>query len=303
MNYNHTNNGHATFANPVSETSTTFLLGGTYNTLPTGNFIARVSKYSSGVLAWRENVYIANRSGATCTWVVRAIEPVPINDTSNAQVQQALPFSAWDIIESTISGEFMRKHLREIATNWVFVSKDWVEFIATWTNWQVVGFDPNGKPTVFSPTLDIWGLTQSSIQSNSDMFVFRDATSWLNKKIDFLTLRRQCSDLFWTWTINSQDSGLQYSDWYSTPVSIWDFGIGILSSETYSNNGGTRYAEFQYSFNGWITWTSSPAVYFQISIPLPSKSATFFFPRNCVARVRFAWYTWGYVASFTLNYA
>lgn len=112
MSYNHTNNGHAILANPISETSTTLLLGGTYETLPTSNFIVRISKYASDVLTGRENVYIANRTGATCTGVVRAFEPVPINDSSNVQVQQGLPFSAWDVVECVISSKFIESNLR-----------------------------------------------------------------------------------------------------------------------------------------------------------------------------------------------
>ena len=110
--YNHSNNSHATFANPVSEVSTTFILGGTYDTLPTSNFVLKCSKYSDGVLIGRENVLVGTRTGATCTSITRAFEPVPITDSTNALVQQALPFATGDLVECVVSSAFVEEILQ-----------------------------------------------------------------------------------------------------------------------------------------------------------------------------------------------
>jgi hypothetical protein len=181
MAYNQTNNWHAVLATAITESSTTIILGGTYETLPTSNFIAKLSKYTLGVLAGRETVYITARTGTTCTGVIRAFEAVPVTDSTNALVQQPLPFSADDILECVVSWEFLSKLSRTSTENWVYIAKDGTESILEGLEGQVVGFDADDKPTVFYPTVDITSLTEATSISGSEYYVINDGVS--NKKV------------------------------------------------------------------------------------------------------------------------
>lgn len=106
--FNSANNAFATLAFPIADTDTTMVLTGKYNRLPTTNFIVKITKTESWVVTARENVYVTSRSWATCTWLVRAYEPVPTNDDATTNIQQALPFAAWDLVEVVISSKFIQ---------------------------------------------------------------------------------------------------------------------------------------------------------------------------------------------------
>ena len=184
--YNHTNNGHAVLANDITESTTTFILSWTYETLPESNFIAKVSKYSAWVLTGRENVYVATRTGATCTGIIREFEEVPLDDTTNALVQQALPFPGGSVVECVISGEFvneMMKSYRNSLTPKAVIVTDASgnETTVTGTTWQVVGFGASNIPEAFSPTVDINWLTESTTIDIDDYLVYFDGS--VNKKI------------------------------------------------------------------------------------------------------------------------
>jgi len=56
----------------------------------------------------RENIYVATRSGATCAGLIRAYEPVPIDDDATTNIQQALSFDADDVVEVVVSSEFLK---------------------------------------------------------------------------------------------------------------------------------------------------------------------------------------------------
>lgn len=106
--YNSANNAIAAFNLPISDTDTTCVLKGNYWRFPTSNFIMKSTKIVSGVVTRRENIYVTTRSGATCTGLVRAYEPVPIDDGAATNIQQALSFDADDIVEVVVSREFLK---------------------------------------------------------------------------------------------------------------------------------------------------------------------------------------------------
>lgn len=106
--YNITNNGYATLELPISDSDTTILLAGPFETLPTSNFILKITHREAGEVKIRENVYVTNRVGSTCTGVIRAYEPVPMNENSERAVQQAYAFEAGDIVECSVSAEIFK---------------------------------------------------------------------------------------------------------------------------------------------------------------------------------------------------
>jgi len=253
--YNHTNNGHAVLANPITESSTTFILSGTYNTLPTSNFIMKVSKYTDNVLVWRENVYVATRSGTTCTGIIRQFEEVPLDDATNALVQQALPFPSWSICECVVSSAFVSEILKSyrnsLAIKGVLVTDaTGQETYVTWTSGQVVWFWGGGVPTAFSPTVDINGLTEDTTITWDEFYVMYDWS--VNKKVkaknlsgimDFTT-----SSVSYWFSVSWESSSLQFVRgnlyyWYDINSNPW-------TSDT---------IEYQLS-RDWTTWTTVKSI-------------------------------------------
>ena len=68
----------------------------------------KATKVVAGVVTRRENIYVTTRSGATCTGLSRAYEPVPIDDNASTNIQQALSFDADDIVEVVVSREIIK---------------------------------------------------------------------------------------------------------------------------------------------------------------------------------------------------
>lgn len=74
----------------------------------------KVTHTASGVVTGRENIYVTTRTGANCTGLIRAYEPVPTDDDATTNIQQALNFSAGDLCEVVISNEFIKDMQNEI---------------------------------------------------------------------------------------------------------------------------------------------------------------------------------------------
>ena len=106
--YNWANNAFATLASNFSDTDTTMVLSWKYWRMPTSNFIVKITKTVSWIVTARENIYVTARSWATCTGLVRAYESVPIDDSATSNIQQALNFSTWDLVEVVISNEIIK---------------------------------------------------------------------------------------------------------------------------------------------------------------------------------------------------
>lgn len=106
--YNSSNNAIAALNLPISDTDTTMVLKGNYWRFSTSNFIVKVTTVVAWVVTARENIYVATRTGATCTGLVRAYEAVPVDDSASSNVQQALNFWANDIVEQVISAEMFK---------------------------------------------------------------------------------------------------------------------------------------------------------------------------------------------------
>lgn len=259
--YNHTNNGHAVLANPITESSTTFILSGTYNTLPTSNFIMKVSKYTDNVLVWRENVYVATRSGTTCTGIIRQFEEVPLDDATNALVQQALPFPSWSICECVVSSAFVSEILKSyrnsLAIKGVLVTDaTGQETYVTWTSGQVVWFWGGGVPTAFSPTVNIDWLTAETVLDTTDTFVFYDASALVNKKITVQNLENSILSDFQSGSSSSESTSWS-SGWTSKTVVIPNGWLATWQIYWIYNSGSAHpNPTIQWSANGTTGWTT-----------------------------------------------
>lgn len=106
--YNHTNNAFCELLTDLQSSDTTMMLTGNYNRLPTSNFIVKISKYQGTKCVARENIYVANRNNNICTGLIRAYEKVPMDDDATEWIQQALNFSAGDIVECVVSSEIIK---------------------------------------------------------------------------------------------------------------------------------------------------------------------------------------------------
>ena len=125
--YNSSNNAIAALNLPLSDTDTTMVLKGNYWRFSTSNFIVKVTKKVGWVVTARENIYVTTRTGATCTGLTRAYEPVPVDDNAATNVLQALEFDTDDIVEQVISSEFL-KDIQD-ALSWKLESVAWLR---TW---------------------------------------------------------------------------------------------------------------------------------------------------------------------------
>lgn len=106
--YNHTNNAFCELLTDLQSSDATMMLTGNFNRLPTSNFIVKISKYQGTKCVARENIYVANRNNNICTGLVRAYEKVPMDDDATELIQQALNFSAGDMVECVVSSEIIK---------------------------------------------------------------------------------------------------------------------------------------------------------------------------------------------------
>lgn len=106
--YNSSNNAFAAFNLPIADTDVTCVLKWKFWRFPTSNFIMKATHVENGVVTGRENIYVTTRTGATCTGLIRAYEPVPTDDDATTNIQQALNFSADDLCEVVISNEVIK---------------------------------------------------------------------------------------------------------------------------------------------------------------------------------------------------
>lgn len=106
--YNHTNNAFCELLTDLQSSDATMMLTGNFNRLPMSNFIVKISKYQGTKCVARENIYVANRNNNICTGLVRACEKVPMDDDATEWIQQALNFSAGDIVECIVSSEIIK---------------------------------------------------------------------------------------------------------------------------------------------------------------------------------------------------
>lgn len=106
--YNHTNNAFCELLTDLQSSDNTMMLTGNFNRLPTSNFIVKISKYQGTKCVARENIYVANRNNNICTGLVRAYEKVPMDDDATEWIQQALNFSAGDMVECVVSSEIIK---------------------------------------------------------------------------------------------------------------------------------------------------------------------------------------------------
>ena len=112
--YNHTNNAFCELLTDLQSSDNTMMLTGNFNRLPTSNFIVKISKYQGTKCVARENIYVANRNNNICTGLIRAYEKVPMDDDATEWIQQALNFSAGDMVECVVSSEIIKDLQNEV---------------------------------------------------------------------------------------------------------------------------------------------------------------------------------------------
>lgn len=104
--YNWANNAICALSLPISDSDLSLVLKGNYWRLPTSNFIIKITKSSGWVVTARENIYVTTRTGANCTGLTRAYEPVPVSDAAATATQVAQNFATDDVVEVAMSEEF-----------------------------------------------------------------------------------------------------------------------------------------------------------------------------------------------------
>lgn len=190
--YNTSNNAICTLANPITNTSNTIIASGNVDRFPESNFIITITQFSSWILQGRENMLISTRVGNIFNISERAYEPVPINDTAQENIQQALPFDSWAIIENVYSSEFIKDIQNEttrleatklnkwwlrttLANAWRIFYSNWSRnevALWLWANWTVLQSNgASSAPSWTSPTVNIWWLGEKTSLNTNDKFV------------------------------------------------------------------------------------------------------------------------------------
>lgn len=180
--YNSANNAFATLATPLADTDVTMVLQWKYGRMPTSNFIVKITKTVAWVVTARENVYVTTRSGATCTGLTRAYEPVPVDDNATSNIQQALNFATWDLVEVVISTEFAKD--MQDAISW---KVDTVAWLRTWF-WV-------NKTVYVEPTTWNEVIKDSTVGSSiwaTELILLRK-TTWEENRVPFSVLQSSLS--------------------------------------------------------------------------------------------------------------
>lgn len=197
--YNSSNNAFAQLNLPLADTDTTCVLKWKYWRFPTSNFIIKITHTAAGIVTARENIYVTTRTGATCTGLVRAYEPVPIDDNATTNIQQALNFSADDIVEVVVSSEFMKDMQEEIDAK--LAKSGWLR-TGFWANKHIVLNRTTGLEESKNVTDSTWVISTDKIRIQKVSWDFEDATmSQLQWAIAWLT-----SEYILWWSIASNES-------------------------------------------------------------------------------------------------
>lgn len=178
--YNHTNNAFCELMTDLGSSDTTMLLQGNFNRFPTENFIVKLSKVSGNSVVARENIYVANRNNNICTGLVRAYEKVPMNDDAAENIQQALNFSAGDMVEVVVSSEFL-KDIQDRLENSVEKNRG---LRTGFGQNKTILIDSNGDETIVNST--------TGNPADTDMFRLQTQDG-NEKKVPFSTIRNAVS--------------------------------------------------------------------------------------------------------------
>jgi len=246
--YNSSNNAFAQLNLPLADTDTTCVLKWKYWRFPTSNFIIKITHTAAGIVTARENIYVTTRTGATCTGLVRAYEPVPIDDNATTNIQQALNFSADDIVEVVVSSEFMKDMQEEIdaklaKSGWL---REWF-----WANKHIVLNRTTGLEESKNVTDSAWVISTDKIRIQKVSWDFEDATmSQLQWAIAWLT-----SEYILWWSVASNESvyisNLKKYRNATTPLAA----IGQTVAKTTFRMFSSWNTEQRFTFYFTKTWT------------------------------------------------
>lgn len=256
--YNSANNAFATLAFPIDDTDLTCVLQWKYWRMPTANFILKVTHTASGVVTGRENIYVTTRTGANCTGLIRAYEPVPTDDDATTNIQQALNFDAGDLCEVVISNEvikdiqdslfwkldsdwglrtWMLKSQNIWATNWspnITVADttwwiNWATITWTWITWgtTIVSFVPNTSAVLsanytwvtWTVSVQVWIRYAIEIDENGNE-IKKSIKTWSSMSASETILKRKAD-----WSLEEVTPAMILSAaWQNisvTPVEAW----------------------------------------------------------------------------------
>ncbi len=204
--YNSSNNAFAAFNLPIADTDVTCVLKWKYSRFPTWNFIMKATHVENGVVTGRENIYVTTRSGATCNGLVRAYEPVPVDDDATTNIQQALNFSADDIVEVVVSSEFLKDMQEEIDAK--LAKSGWLR-TWFWANKHIVLNRTSGAE-------ESKNVTDTSNPSESSKLRFEKA-DWNFEDATFLSIKNGLSTV-WKYTQTVQMGEDLPTPWYWSNV-------------------------------------------------------------------------------------
>lgn len=181
--YNSSNNAFAAFNLPIADTDVTCVLKWKFWRFPTSNFIMKATHVENGVVTGRENIYVTTRTGATCTGLIRAYEPVPTDDDATTNIQQALNFSADDIVEVVVSSEFMKDMQEEIDAK--LAKSGWLR-TWFWVNKTVYVEPATGNEVLKNSTSSV------TIQDTEEI-IWRNPSTWNENRVPFSNIKNQLS--------------------------------------------------------------------------------------------------------------
>lgn len=220
--YNSANNAVAQLNLPLADTDTTCVLKWKFWRFPTSNFIMKATHVENGVVTGRENIYVATRSGATCTGLIRAYEPVPTDDDATTNIQQALNFSADDIVEVVVSSEFMKDMQEEIDAK--LAKSGWLR-TWFWVNKTVYVEPATGNEVLKNSTSSV------TIQDTEEI-IWRNPSTWNENRVPFANIKNQLASV-WKYVQNIP-AWESISSWNPTSIAIiW---LPIIYSNTLGSN-------------------------------------------------------------------
>lgn len=231
--YNSSNNAFAAFNLPIADTDLTCVLKWKFWRFPTSNFIMKATHVENGVVTGRENIYVATRSGATCTGLIRAYEPVPTDDDATTNIQQALNFSADDIVEVVVSSEFLKDMQNEIDK----IKTLGVVAITSLATWYKLG----------RITIPDWGRWLIEMLCGIGYWTYGGSNAWSNVKI-MLSAAWGIYTASWSWIEQGNSSWI-------TDIRLVEITTDTFDVYFYVNTWSNPYWNIGYEVK-WTTWVS-----------------------------------------------
>ena len=242
LNLNLTNNARDLLLSPISSTSTSVIIASKGDLFPSSNSILTIEKRDTtnlDIVTRRENIFYSTRTWNIFTWLTRAYEAVPIDDTVTTATQQPLSFDAWDIVsvyttaknDKDIKDEIVRLEVDKL-NKWelrTWLANTWKMFfsnnsnneeeISFWLAWTVLQSNwVANNPSWVSPSVNINWLATEAIKTNdNDLFVIYNSVSLQNEKIKSTNIIPRIYGWDWTdWILNLRSGTV------TIPIIVWE---------------------------------------------------------------------------------